>query len=218
MFIDFKRLKLKLEVKNVLDFFKINNLKYKNGAFSGTCPIHKGDNSTAFHFNEKKKVFNCWTKCGGGNILDFIAKFNNISIHQAAVIAVDIINDKSFINESLNFKLKTNYEHSYIKSRNISIQTAKYFDIGFCNYGFLKSRIAIPIHDNSNNLVAYAGRCIDDSEPKYLFPKSFQKSNYLYNFNRIAHFLNSYYRAGDKLYSLKENLEEHLRIKEKQKA
>ncbi len=189
MYIDFKILKQKLEVKSVLNFFGIDNLKLKNGSYSGICPIHRGDNSTAFHFDTNKKIFHCWTKCGGGNILDFIAKFKKVDIYQAAVIGIDIIGDNSFLNNSLNFKLSLDYGHAYLKKRNISIDTAKFFDAGFCNYGFLKERIAIPIYDNANNLVAYAGRSIDDSEPKYLFPKNFQKSNYLYNFNKIANSL-----------------------------
>ena len=186
MYIDFKLLKQKLEVENVLDYFSIQNLKFRNGAFCGPCPIHKGDNTTAFHFNVSKKIFHCWTKCGGGNILDFIAKLKNLDIYHAGLLAVEIIGEKSFANNSLNFKLTLDYSHCYLKSRKISFETAKYFDVGFCNYGFLKNRIAIPIHDNAGSLVAYAGRTIDDAEPKYLFPKKFLKSNFLYNFNRVA--------------------------------
>ena len=36
-----------------------------------------------------------------------------------------------------------------------------------------------------NNLVAYCGRAVDDSEPKYLFPKGFQKNKVVYNLNRV---------------------------------
>jgi len=32
------------------------------------------------------------------------------------------------------------------------------------------------IHDSEGQLVAYAGRSIDGSEPRYLFPPSFRKS------------------------------------------
>lgn len=183
MYIDFKLLKQKLEVKTTLDYFGITNLKFNNNYFYGSCPIHGGDNLTAFHFNTHKKIFNCFTKCGGGNILDFIVKFKKISVYQAALLALDIT---GALENNLNFKLSLQHNHQYFKSRNISFETAKYFDMGFCNLGLMKNRIAIPIHDNAGSLVAYAGRAVDNSIPKYLFPHKFHKSAFLFNFHRVA--------------------------------
>lgn len=46
-------------------------------------------------------------------------------------------------------------------------------------------RIAIPIHNRHGRLVAYAGRSIDESLPKYRFPAGFRKSQEPYNLHRI---------------------------------
>lgn len=191
MYIDFKLLKQQLEVENVLNYFDIKTLKRYNGSFAGRCPLHPGDNPTAFHFNIDRKIFNCFTHCGGGNILDFIAKFKKVSIHQAALIAHDILGKNTIFQDDLGFRLKLDTGHSYIIKRNITLSTARYFGIGYCDNGYFKNRIAIPIYSDNNTLVAYAGRAIDDTLPKYLFPKNFKKLDYLFNFNRIVDSFNN---------------------------
>ena len=40
----------------------------------------------------------------------------------------------------------------------------------------MHDRIVIPIHNPKGELVAYAGRSIDGSEPRYKFPAGFHKS------------------------------------------
>jgi DNA primase len=52
----------------------------------------------------------------------------------------------------------------------------------------MRSRIAIPILDEHGDLVAYAGRAVDDSfaqeKGKYRLPDGFKKSAVLFNLNR----------------------------------
>lgn len=49
----------------------------------------------------------------------------------------------------------------------------------------MHGRIVIPIHNPNGELVAYAGRSIDGSEPRYKFPAGFHKSMELYNVHRV---------------------------------
>jgi len=58
--------------------------------------------------------------------------------------------------------------------------------MGFCNSGYFYNRIAIPIFDMNKSLAAYCGRTIlDNTHPKYLFPKYFKKNNHLFNIQNI---------------------------------
>jgi len=50
----------------------------------------------------------------------------------------------------------------------------------------MAGRIVIPIHNADGELVAYAGRTIDGSEPRYKFPAGFHKSLELYNLHRVT--------------------------------
>jgi DNA primase len=49
----------------------------------------------------------------------------------------------------------------------------------------MHGRVVFPIHNEQGELVAYAGRAIDETEPRYKFPAGFHKSLELYNLHRV---------------------------------
>jgi DNA primase len=96
---------------------------------------------------------------------------------------------KSGVNPPLNFKLKSlKTDHPFFAERKINPATVEYFGLGFCTRGILKNRIAIPIHNEKAELVAYCGRSVNDEqtkkEGKYKLPKNFVKSAVVYNLHR----------------------------------
>ena len=48
----------------------------------------------------------------------------------------------------------------------------------------MKGRVVVPIHDAKGELLAYAGRVLDDTQPRYRFPAGFRKSLVLFNLHR----------------------------------
>src|SRR6266545_5787205 len=48
----------------------------------------------------------------------------------------------------------------------------------------MSGRCVIPIHNEAGELVAYAGRAIDGTEPRYKLPAGFHKGQELYNLHR----------------------------------
>jgi hypothetical protein len=103
--------------------------------------------------------------------------------------------ERVIINEPLDFELKDlDPRHPYFTERGISPKTIKHFGLGYCSRGYLKGRIAIPIHNGAGELIGYAGRAVDAGGPKYLFPgrrkhngvvHDFLKTELLYNAHRI---------------------------------
>ena len=91
-------------------------------------------------------------------------------------------------NRPLPFTLKgINYSHPYLGDRGITEETAKYFGIGFFpGNGSMQGKIVVPIHNEDEVLVAYAGRALAQSEPKYKFPALFRKSLVLFNLHRAV--------------------------------
>ena len=89
-FVDFKAVKSAVRMEQVLEHYGIlNRFKKGNDSLSGPCPIHKGDNPTQFRVSISKNIWNCFSECKhGGNVLDFIARMDGISIHAAAVKAI----------------------------------------------------------------------------------------------------------------------------------
>ena len=72
-----------------------------------------------------------------------------------------------------------------LAQRGIDPETAEYFGVGFFSgKGSMSGKIVIPIENEAGELVAYAGRSIDGSEPKYKLPAGFKKGQVLYNLAR----------------------------------
>ena len=67
-----------------------DQFKRSGDSLSGPCPIHKGSNPTQFRVSISKNIWNCFSECKhGGNVLDFIARMENVSIHAAALKAIE---------------------------------------------------------------------------------------------------------------------------------
>lgn len=92
----------------------------------------------------------------------------------------------SVANPPLKFQLRgIDHGHAYLADRGISKETAETFGVGlFSGKGSMQGRVVIPIHNEAGKLVAYAGRAIDNTEPRYKLPAGFHKSAELYNLHR----------------------------------
>jgi DNA primase len=92
-------------------------------------------------------------------------------------------------NEPLSVKLDLKPDHPHLmEERKLKLETTKHFAVGYCSRGIMRGTIAIPIHDQEGELVAYAGRRLKPSDirefGKYKLPKGFRKELVLYNLHR----------------------------------
>jgi DNA primase len=89
------------------------------------------------------------------------------------------------INKPLTFQLKNlDQEHPYLAERGLNAETIAEFGLGYCKKGLMAGRIAIPIHNEKGELVAYVGRWPGDppeGEGKYKLPPGFHKSLVVFN-------------------------------------
>jgi DNA primase len=90
-FVDFKAVKAAITMEQVLEHYQLlHQFKRSGDRLSGPCPIHKGSNATQFSVSIEKNVWKCFSECKhGGNVLDFIAKMENVSILAAANLAIE---------------------------------------------------------------------------------------------------------------------------------
>lgn len=90
-FVDFKAVKAAITMEQVLQHYGLlDQFKRSGDSLSGPCPIHKGTNPTQFRVSVSKNIWNCFSECKhGGNTLDFIAKLENVTIHAAALKAIE---------------------------------------------------------------------------------------------------------------------------------
>src|SRR5664279_109007 len=86
-FVDFRAVKAAITMERVLEHYGLLDRFKKSGdSLNWPCPIHKGSNPTQFRVSVSKNIWNCFSECKhGGNVLDFIARMENASIHAAAL-------------------------------------------------------------------------------------------------------------------------------------
>jgi DNA primase len=93
------------------------------------------------------------------------------------------------VNPPLSFQLRVDPDCEYGFGRGLTKDIMEYFGAGRClSKGAFSGRFVIPLHNERGELVGYAGRSLDDAEPKYLFPskdKGFHKSHLLFNLHRV---------------------------------
>jgi DNA primase len=210
--VDFKGVKEKVSMETVLLYYDVRLRRVGADEFRGKCPLptHSSTNSNdSFSVSFIRNAWSCQSaSCVaarggrvGGSVLHFVAEMERCSIREAArrlgrslaenLLPLATPGNKEPVpfaseNRPLSFTLRNiDYQHSYVISRGISEQTARYFGVGHYNgSGVLRGRVAIPIHNEHGELVAYSGRAIDQSEPKYRLPAGFRKSHLLFNLHR----------------------------------
>lgn len=93
-FVDFREVRSRITMENVLLHYGVLDTFKRTGTrLSGPCPIHGGSNPTQFRVDTEKNLWNCFSECKhGGNVLDFIAKKEDVSIHDAAIKACEWFN------------------------------------------------------------------------------------------------------------------------------
>jgi DNA primase len=206
IYLDIDKMKREVTMSELIDFYRIRLKPTAPNHLAGCCPLHQGDNPNAFHVDLEKNLFNCFTHCGGGSIFDFVMKKEKLSFYDAALKIWEAfytcpadarnrikyrpgnpLKNSGTGKRPLDLRLQLRPDHPYLEKRKVSVQLARYFQMGFCQHGIMKNRIAIPVFDIHNRIAAYCGRAVQqNSSPKYLFPKSFNKSYHLFNIQHIA--------------------------------
>ena len=210
--VDFKAVKQSVTMEQILGRYGVK-LKKSGKELRGRCPIHQGDGTDSFHANTEKNAFHCFSCQAKGNVLDLVAAIEKCSVRDAALklkdwfpvsasgsipapggkpmvdspLATEELGERAEPNKPLGFQLKgINFAHPYLAQRGIDPETAEYFGVGlFTGKGSMSGRIVIPIENEKGELVAYAGRSVDGSEPKYKLPAGFKKGQVLYNLGRV---------------------------------
>lgn len=223
--VDFRTVKAAVRMQQIVDHYGIRLRKVNANYLRGKCPLpthssQASDNS--FGVDLQKQVWACQSdSCAkeragrrGGNVLEFVAVKEGVSVREAALKIASWFNIVSRgpadglatanhsqpvkhepqakaaepheegtqipgYNKPLTFTLKgVDPRHPYIEQRGISEETAGLFGVGyFPGNGSMKDRIVFPICNGAGEIVAYAGRAVEDSvEPRWKFPSGFHKS------------------------------------------
>jgi DNA primase len=210
--VNFKSIKGKVSMETVLSHYDVRLRRVGADQFRGKCPLpaHSSTKSNdSFSVSFTRNVWSCQSasciaaRSGrvGGTVFDFVAEMERCSIREAALHLQHSLAESespraasryeepvpsTLENRPLSFILRNvDHQHPYVRSRGLSEHTARYFGVGYYDgNGFLRGRVVIPIQNEHGELVAYSGRAIDQTEPKYRLPAGFRKSHLLFNLHR----------------------------------
>lgn len=203
--LDFKSIKRGVKLGSVLGHYQVKLRRGGTNQYRGSCPIHGGDGRDAFHANLARDIFHCFACGAGGTVLDFVAAMEHCSLLEAAQ-KLQMLTDSSGLPAStgnrvgrvterrrvsslpLNFRLTgIDCSHPFLAERGITQETAAEFGVGFyAGPGLMHGRLVIPIHSADGKLMAYCGRSVDQTLPRYRLPAALAKSEILFNMHRAA--------------------------------
>ncbi|WP_160063294.1 DNA primase [Psychromonas sp. L1A2] len=172
-------------------------LKKKGKSYRARCPFHNGNNDSTFSVSPDQQFYHCFN-CGvSGNVLSFLMEYDGIEFVDAVEVlaeslSIDIPREDSgqaqstatyvdrkdlyqlmgditrFYQQQLRTHSNSEKVISYLKSRGLSGQTAKYFQIGYAPDGWDEVRKKFAINKQTEQQLVDAGMLISkDSGGSY---------------------------------------------------
>lgn len=198
-----KDLKKQVSIGRVLEVYNLGaHLKRHGDQLVGRCPLHSGDNPNAFRVHLARGLWNCFTACGGGDIIDLVRNIEKCSKAAAARILENIIaatpasvpfSHPPGASSTIPFRrgIPLNPRTPFLQeTKGIKVETALRFEAGLPDpkSTFLRGTVAVRLHDMRGHPIGYCGRRLDGDAisrwGKWRFPSRFPKGKILYNAHR----------------------------------
>ena len=192
-----------MKVRKIVEAFNLQLIEYQN-RFQGCCPIHKGDNNTAFTLYKESGNWQCFTYgCHyqyGSNAIGLVQALLQCERDVAIKHLEEILGGKIEFTSDVNYAFtvrdkikctKVKREHirqkldipgNYFIKRGFSEAVLDKYDVGLCLNKDSKfaNRCVVPIYDvDYNHVIVYTGRDITEkAKPKWLHDK-FERNSIL---------------------------------------
>jgi DNA primase len=194
---DFRSIKRGVKLESVLRHYHVKLRRTGKDQYRGCCPIHRGEGRDAFHVNLARNIFHCFACGAAGTVLDFVAAMDRCSVFGAAqklqamtdssVPTTSIPNEKELVTKGKQgsftpaLRVGPALTAVTLAERGITEQTAWHFGAGsYAGPGLMHRRMVIPIHNAEGLLIAYCGRSMDQTQPRYRVLPAFSKSEILF--------------------------------------
>lgn len=212
--LDFRRLRQQVGVADVLAAYRLGSaLRQRGDQLIGPCPLHGGDNRTAFRVHLGRNLWHCYTSCGGGDVVELVRVIEACSYAEAAVhlkrlaLARGAAATLETSLRSSTASSPTAAVHTPFRpfrrtipleprapflqdTKGITVPTAARLELGLPDprSSFLRGTVAVRLHDLDGHPLGYCGRRLAQPDVerlgKWRFPAGFPKSDVLYNAHR----------------------------------
>jgi DNA primase len=201
--LDFRRLKERVSIEMLLEHRGlIDGLRLRGDRLVGPCPVHGGDNPSAFVVDRHRNLWRCFTQCqGGGDLIELVRRLDGIGYRQAALELARLAGHRplparrprtteppSRTYRPYRQRLDLDPLHPFLDAKGIRTETAARFEVGaWQGRGMLEGCIAVRLRDPRGRPLGYAGRRLQpDERGKWVFPPRLPKSGLLYQYHRLA--------------------------------
>jgi len=207
----FRELKKRVSIGQVLEAYGLAEaLKVQGDQLRGACPLHGGENPTAFRVHLSRGIWHCFSGCGGGDIVELIRRIEHCGYAEAArqlhriaqgqtpvsspatlvPTATTVTEKKAHPFRPFRVSIPLQPRVPFLqRDKGIHPATATRFEAGRAEgSSFLRDTVAVRLHDTDGQPLGYCGRRLLSEHVtrfgKWRFPKGFPKSEILYNAHR----------------------------------
>lgn len=166
----------------------------------GPCPVHGGDSPTAFVADCHRGIWNCFTRCRGGDVIELVRALDGSSYAEVARTLAAMAGQAprseqqpprpapsaaSFL--PYTRRLTLDPHHPLLADRGIRPETARRFEVGaWHGHGMLAGCVGVRLHDPQGRPLGCAGRrLMPDARGKWVFPRGLPKASLLYGWHRL---------------------------------
>lgn len=181
-----ERIAQQVDVEKLLQHYNAQRVKRSGIHVRCNCPIHGGDNPSAFVFNTETKLWYCHTGCNaGGDIFNFVMVMEDVDFMRSAELIAEMfdievdwdaleVEESQFADEAQAFikqhkqrlaemvqlpEYKIDCKVARIKDfRNYSAEAITFWKLYLAKTGDLSDRVIIPLDDSNKRLVGCSGR------------------------------------------------------------
>ena len=206
--LDFQHLKRQVGIGQILSAYGLDTrLKRTGDTLRGPCPLHGGDNPTAFSVNLRRDLWRCFTgECGAGDVVELVRRIERCSYPQAArhlqriagtqtpppltVTTHPTTAPRTPAFRPFRRRIPLDPRVPFLqRDKGISITTAARFEAGRAERSaMLRGTVAVRLHDLHGRPLGYCGRRLDPEtarrQGKWRFPAAFPKAEMLCNAHR----------------------------------
>lgn len=198
--LDFRWLKQLVSIERFLTHRGlIDGLRRRGHRLVGPCPIHDGDNPSAFVVDCRRNLWHCFTRCqGGGDLVVLVRRLDRVDYDDVACRLLEIVGTGASVSratsttpstvrfEPYHRRLALDSLHPFLMDKGILAETAARFEVGaWYGSGMLEGCIAVRLRDPNGRPLGYAGRRLTpENRGKWVFPPRLPKSRLLYQYHR----------------------------------
>jgi DNA primase len=177
-------------------------LRRRGDRLVGPCPIHGGDNPTAFSVDLRLNRWYCFTGCSaGGDVVELVRRLHRVGFREATAILGGISSPGATSLPASHLarpaepfrpftrSIPLDPDCAFLQAKGISPATAARHEVGaYAGDGWLKGCVGVRLHDPAGRPLGYLARALVPTTHtgRWKLPPRLPKAQILYNYHRIS--------------------------------